>query len=450
MAKIVSPDFMRTRSVVPLVLSMSLPMVFSMLFSSLYNIVDSYFVAGISEDAMTALSLVFPIQNLLHAVSVGFGVGINAVIAYHTGAGENDKADRAASVGVLLSFVHSVILGILSITLIGPFLGMFTESETIIDYGIRYSAIAFAFVPVDMVGLAFEKIFQSQGRMKVSMMAMMVGCIANIILDPLMIFGIGPFPELGIEGAAIATGLGQVLSLIVYLVIIFVRPLSVRISPKCIKADWKIIGKIYSVGIPAILNMALPSLLVSALNTILAPFSGIYILILGIYYKLQTFLYLPASGFVQGMRPIVGYNYGAGEKGRVKDIFLTVIVMCALIMLIGTILCLAIPGALIGLFSSNPETIAIGESAMRIISLGFIVSSVSVAASGLMEGLGKGLSSLWISLLRYVALIIPVAYILCDFFSMGPEGVWHAFWISELLTAVFSAVLCRRFFKGWL
>ena len=441
---------MRERSVFPLLLSMSLPMVLSMLVSSLYNIVDSYFVAMISEDSMTALSLVFPMQNLVHSVAVGFGVGMNAVIAFHSGAGERDRADAAATGGLLLAAIHGILLTVFCIAFSPMFLRMFTSSEIIIDGGIRYSVVVFAFSLVNILGITFEKIFQSQGRMKVSMMAMMVGCIANIILDPLMIFGIGPFPALGIEGAAIATGLGQVLSLIVYLVIIFVRPLSVRISPKCIKADWKIIGKIYSVGIPAILNMALPSLLVSALNTILAPFSGIYILILGIYYKLQTFLYLPASGFVQGMRPIVGYNYGAGEKGRVKDIFLTVIIMCALIMLIGTILCLAIPGALIGLFSSNPETIAIGESAMRIISLGFIVSSVSVAASGLMEGLGKGLSSLWISLLRYVALIIPVAYILCDFFSMGPEGVWHAFWISELLTAVFSAVLCRRFFKGWL
>ena len=446
MAKIVSPDFMRTRSVVPLVLSMSLPMVFSMLFSSLYNIVDSYFVAGISEDAMTALSLVFPIQNLLHAVSVGFGVGINAVIAYHTGAGENDKADRAASVGVLLSFVHSVILGILSITLIGPFLGMFTESETIIDYGIRYSAIAFAFVPVDMVGLAFEKIFQAVGRMKVSMTAMMAGCVANIMLDPVFIFGMGPVPAMGIEGAAFATGLGQLLSLMVYLIFYFRSPIGVTIRRDAVIDGLGMAGRLYGVGIPATLNLALSSVLVASLNAILSSFAEVYTLILGIYYRLQSFLYLPASGLVQGMRPIIGYNHGAGERERVRQVFLLVLLLCALLMLLGTILCLAVPERLISIFSDSAETIAAGADALRIISLGFIVSSVSVAASGALEGLGRGLPSLWISLLRYVVIIIPLAYVFSIVLGWGPDGVWTAFWVSEAVSAAFSIAICRRIF----
>ena len=199
-------------------------------------------------------------------------------------------------------------------------------------------------------------------------------------------------------------------------------------------------------GIPATLNLSLSSVLVASLNAILSSFAEMYTLILGIYYRLQTFLYLPASGLVQGMRPIIGYNHGAGERKRVRQIFLLVLLLCALLMLLGTILSLAVPGRLIALFSDNAETIAAGAGALRIISLGFIVSSVSVAASGALEGLGKGLPSLWISLFRYVIIIIPLAYILSIVLGWGPDGVWTAFWVSEVVSAIFSIIICRRSF----
>ena len=220
-------DFMRRRNLLPLLLSMSLPMVISMLFSSLYNIVDSYFVARISEESMTALSLVFPLQNLVHSVGVGFGVGINAVIAFHSGAGNRKDADAAAAGGMVLAVVHGLVLSIICIALSPSFLRMFTSSETVLEAGTRYAFIVFAFSAVDTAGIAFEKIFQAVGRMKVAMSAMMAGCIANIILDPLLIFGIGPFPEMGIDGAALATGLGQLLALIVYILVYFLSPMSV-------------------------------------------------------------------------------------------------------------------------------------------------------------------------------------------------------------------------------
>ena len=440
-------DFMRTRPVLPLVISMSLPMVVSMLVNSLYNIVDSYFVAAINEEAMTALSLVFPVQNFINSVAVGFGVGINALISFYSGAGERKAADKAATIGIVLSSIHSLILTAVSLLMMPSFLAMFTSSEAVIEYGIRYSVVAFAFTPLNVVGITFEKIFQAVGRMKVSMIALMSGCIANIILDPAFIFGLGPFPELGIEGAALATGLGQTLALAVYLAVAFFRPLSVRIALSNLKMEKHIIMRLYAVGIPATLNMALPSFLISMLNAILSVYSEIYILILGIYYKLQTFLYLPASGFVQGMRPIIGYNYGAGEHKRVMRIFFTVIIMCAIIMLFGTILSVVMPGRFIALFSDNPETIAIGSRALRIISIGFVVSSLSVAASGALEGLGKGFPSLVISLLRYVVIIIPVAFFLCRMAGLGPDGVWHSFWISELLTAIISIPICRKAFS---
>ena len=296
--------FMKERPVLPLILSMSLPMVISMLVNSLYNIVDSFFVAKISEDAMTALSLVYPVQNSINVLSIGFGVGINAVIA-------------------------------------------------------------FSFTLIVNLTLAFEKFFQAVGRMKVTMLSMMCGCIANIVLDPVLIFGLGPFPEMGIEGAALATGIGQALTLAIYLVIFFIRPLGLNIRRRYLSLDKSMVLKLYSIGIPATLNLALPSILISALNGILAAYSEVYILVLGIYYKLQTFLYLPANGIVQGMRPLIGYNYGAGEHKRVKQIYKIVLYMSGMIMILGTVICLLIPDLLMGLFTDSETTIQAGQTALR-------------------------------------------------------------------------------------
>ena len=368
-------NFMKERPVFPLILSMALPMVISMMVNSLYNIVDSFFVAQISEDAMTALSLVYPVQNFINAVGIGFGVGMNAVIALHLGAGNREKANLAATQGLALGVVHTVILTAGSILFMPVFLRFFTDKAAVVDLGIRYSVVVFLFTFFVVTGVAFEKIFQAVGRMKVSMISLMCGCILNIILDPILIFGPGPFPEMGIEGAALATGLGQACSLIIYLAVYFISPIHVRIGRKYLSPDKEMIVRLYSVGIPATLNLALPSVLISALNAILASFSQVYILVLGIYYKLQTFLYLPANGFVQGMRPLVGFNFGAGEYKRVRKIYDIVLCMSGAIMAAGTIICLALPGQLMGLFTDNPATIRTGETALRIISAGFLVSA---------------------------------------------------------------------------
>ena len=434
--------FMKERPVLPLLLSMSLPMVISMLVNSLYNIVDSFFVAKISEEAMTALSLVYPIQNFINALSIGFGVGINAVIAFYLGAQDRRNADKAATQGLMLAAVHGALMTVICIAVIPGFLEGFTSSQAVIDLGVRYSMIAFSFSLIVNISLAFEKFFQAVGRMKVTMAAMMCGCIANIILDPLMIFGIGPFPAMGIEGAALATGIGQTLTLAIYLFICFMRPLGLNIKGCYLKPDSKMILRLYSVGIPATLNLALPSILISALNGILAAYSEVYILVLGIYYKLQTFLYLPANGIVQGMRPLIGYNYGAGEHDRVKQIYRLVLIMCAMIMMLGTVICLLVPDLLMSLFTGTQETIEAGAAALRVISAGFIVSAVSVASSGALEGLGKGGPSLIISLCRYIAVILPAAFVLSRLF--GPSGVWHSFWVTEAVTAVISLAVYKK------
>ena len=437
--------FMKEKPVLPLILSMSLPMVLSMLVNSLYNIVDSFFVAQISEDAMTALSLVFPVQNFINAVAIGFAIGINAAIAFYLGTEEYSRANMAATQGMVFAVIHSIVITVSVISIIPTFLRVFTSSEPVIDFGIRYSVIAFSFTFIIILGGTFEKIFQAVGNMKVTMISMMCGCIANIILDPVLIFGIGFFPAMGIEGAALATGIGQAITLAIYLVIYFVRPIRIHISRQFLTFDKETAFKLYFVGIPATLNMALPSVLISALNSILSSYSEVYILVLGIYYKLQTFLYLPANGIIQGMRPLIGYNYGAGEQKRVKEIYNIVLCMSSVIMVLGTIICLLIPGQLINLFTHVPETIHTGEIALRVISAGFLVSAVSVTSSGALEGLGKGMPSLIISLCRYIIIIIPSAFLFGRLF--GAVGVWNAFWVAEFITAIISFFIYHRTIK---
>lgn len=434
--------FMKERPVFPLLMSMALPMVISMLVNSLYNIVDSYFVSQISDDAFTALSLVYPVQNFVNAVGIGFGIGINAVISLHLGAQDQKAADAAASQGMFISGVQGAVLSVICILIMPAFLKMYTSDEAIIDLGIRYSTVVFAFGVMVALGVGFEKVFQALGSMKVTMISLMAGCIANIILDPIMIFGWGFFPAMGIEGAALATGIGQTLSFVIYVAVYLIKPIGVRVNWRLFRPRARMVARLYSVGVPAILNLALPSLLISALNAILAAFSETYVLVLGLYYKLQTFLYLTVNGIVQGMRPLVGYNYGAGEYRRVEQLYRIVLVLSAAFMAVGTAVFLAIPGQLASLFAEGAQAVDIAERALRIISAGFVISSVSVTSSGALEGLGKGTPSLIISICRYVVIIIPVAYLLSR--VMGADGVWHAFWITEFLSAAVSYFVYRR------
>ena len=397
--------YMKEKKIFPLVMSMALPMMLSMAFNSLYNIVDSYFVAKLSEDAMTALSLVYPAQNLLTAVAVGFGVGVNAMISFYLGAQNQEKADKTATQGMELGVLHGVLLMILFLCGMNWFLGMFTKSDTVRALGMEYSNVVFLFSTIVTGGITLEKIFQAVGRMRATMVSMIAGFVTNIVLDPL----------------------------------------PVKLRRTYLRPEGEICGKTYGIGIPATLNMALPSLLISALNGILAAYSGAYVLVLGVYYKLQTFIYLPSNGIIQGIRPLIGYNYGAGERKRVEQIYRLTLELTAGIMAIGTALCWLIPGGLIGLFTENPETVTIGITALHIISLGFILSAVSVTSSGALEALGQGMASLVISVMRYVAVIIPAAFVLSRL--IGVTGVWWAFVCTESVTAVVAYVLYRKVWK---
>lgn len=433
---------MKEKPIFPLVLKMALPMVISMLVNSLYNIVDSFFVAQVSEDAMTAISIVYPLQNLANAVGVGFGVGINAAVAYYLGAGNGKAANRSATLGIILSALHGVVLAGMCMLLIRPFISMFTDSEEITAYGLDYFYTVIAFAPVLTLGMAFEKVLQATGKMKTTMFCIAIGAVANIILDPIFISGLGAVPAMGVFGAALATGIGQTLSLISYIAVFLLAKIPVRLRLER-RGEEKICRKLYFVGIPASLNLALPSFMITVLNAILAAFAEIYVLILGIYYKLQTFIYFTISGIVQGIRPLISYNLGAGRKDRVIGIFKVTLLLSLGVMVIGTILCLAIPRQLMDIFTDTPQTMEQGAVALRIISAGFIVSAISVVVSGSFEALGKGMPSLIISLLRYIA-ILPIALLMSYLFQAA--GVWHSFWITELLSAVVSCILFWRLF----
>ena len=404
-------EYMKEKPVLPLILSMSTPMMLSMLVQSLYNIIDSIFVAKIGEDALAAVSLVYPLQNLITALTVGFGVGMNARIAFYLGAGEKEKADTATSQGIFLGTVHGILVTIAGLFFAPVYLRMYTQDERVLSWSIAYANIIFGMSALLVVGVTFEKVNQAEGKM-------------------------------GVQGAAVATGLGWVVTLGYYLWYYFSGRVTLKIRMKEMRPTKEISVRMYQVGIPATLNMALPSLLISALNGMLAVYSQMYVVILGIYFKLQSFIYLPANGIVQGMRPLLSYNYGAGEKERVRKIFRICLELIAGIMCIGMLLCLCLPQGLMGMFTNNSQTIAEGAKALRIISLGFVISAVSVVCAGALEALGKGMSSLVITLLRYVVIILPAAYIGSHF--LGVTGVWSAFVIAETLTAIVAILIWKR------
>lgn len=437
---------MKEKSVMSLLISMGIPMIVSMIANSLYNIVDSIFVSMISQDAMTALSLLFPLQNVMSSIAVGFGVGINAVCARHLGAGDSEQADRASSEGIWFSILHGVIITGVCLLISRPFLNLYHPGEAVVEDGMAYARIVFLFSVIVNVQIAWQKIFQSAGWMVTSMTAMLAGAVCNIILDPFFIFGIGFFPEMGISGAALATGISQTISLVYYLVVYRRRDFPIHVQMRAVRFSRKRVQAMYSVGAAASLNMLLPSVLITCLNAILNPFSSVYVFVLGIYYKLQNFLYMASNGLVQGMRPLMAYNYGAGERKRVWKIYTDSLKLTLLIMAGGTVLCMCIPGRLTALFSAGPKALRIGTEALRIISIGFLPSAVSVVASGCLEALGKGAESFLISFLRFVGIILPCAVVLSRVF--GAVGVWHAFWIAEAAAAAVSWILFRHVFRN--
>lgn len=430
---------MKQKSILGSIFKMSLPIIISMIINGLYNIVDSFFVAMVSEKAMTAVSLIYPLQYLPNAFGIGFGVATASLAGFYFGSNDLEKANHCATKGLIVNLIHGIVITIFSLLFAKTFLSFFTTDEEIIKDGLDYFYIVALFAPCITVSMALEKILQCQGKMIITMFCMALGAVVNIILDPLFILVF----NMGVKGAALATGISLVVSLLGYIFIFLKCKLEIKISFKAKGGD-NILKKLYTVGISSSLNLALPSFMIIALNAILSQYDSSYVLILGVYYKLQSFLFFIVSGLVQGIRPLISFNEGSKEYKRVDKIVIYSLIISYIVMILGTIIFLSLPSQLMSLFTKNETTIDNGAIALRIISSGFIISTFPYLISGVFEALSKGWPSLVISLIRYLFIIIP-ALILSKFFN--EIGVWIAFPITETVALITSIILYIFIFK---
>ena len=436
---------MASRPVFPLLLSMSLPVMLSMLIQALYNIVDSYWVAKLGTDALTAVSLAFPLQNVIMSVAVGMGIGISAQVSIYLGQGDHKLASRAASLGTLFVLGHCFVFLLAGLTITKPFLSLFTSDPAVLAAACDYTQIVLCLSFGEFLQMCLEKIFQGAGKMLLTMFLMASGCIINMILDPILIFGLYGLPAMGIRGAAYATVIGQICGMLLYFIIYPFVNLGLHIHPKYARFDAGLARRIYGVSIPSSLMLAMPSVLTGLLNAILAGLGSVYVAILGLYFKLQTFVNMPANGIVQGMRPIIGYNYGAKNYARVRSAIRYSLALITLISAVGTVLAVGFPGPILGLFDAEPALLQEGTTALRLIGPSFLLSSLSVVACGVFEALGQGRDSLLISLLRQLVILVPLGWALSRVW--GAAGIWLAFPLAEAAALVYSLVRMRRLLR---
>lgn len=435
---------MGTKPVFPLLMSMAFPPMLSMLIQSMYNIVDSMFVARFSQNALTAVSLAFPLQNLVLAVAVGAGVGVNSYISRKLGARDRDAANAAVTHGFLLSFAHAIFFVLFGLVAIKPFFRMFTDSPEIISLACDYSYIVVLGAFAQLFHIMVEKLLQSTGRMLAPMLLQTIGAIANIILDPILIFGLLGAPRMGVRGAAIATLLGQILSMTLSLLVFFLRDQDLRMDLKKFRPDLRAVAQIYAVGVPTMLMNALGSLLVTLLNSILIRFSELAVSVFGVYFKLQTFVFMPVSGLTQGALPIMGYNYGAQNRRRLLSTLRCAVLVAVGIMAAGNLLFVLIPDKLLLLFNASPEMLEMGTSALRIISCSYIFAAVGLIFSTMFQAVGKGSYSLTVFLMRQLIVVVPLAFLLSR--TLGLNGIWLSFPIAEAAGAI-AAVLFFLVFR---
>lgn len=433
---------MESKPVFPLLMSMAVPPMISMLIQSMYNIVDSIFVARLGEEALTAVSLAYPLQNLVLAVAVGLGIGANAGIARNLGAKKQEQVDSIAAHTIFFTAIHAILFILIGVFLTRPFLQMFTESETVLRWGCEYSYIVICLSSGSLFHIAIEKMFQACGNMMIPMALQAFGAIVNIILDPIMIFGYFGVPAMGVKGAAIATVIGQFAACICSVILFATNCKEIKIRLKGFRADKAIVRQLYIVAVPSTIMMSLPSVLIGILNGILATISQAGVAVLGIYFKLQSFVYMPGNGVIQGMRPMISYSYGAKQYDRLKETIRVSVLASGVIMTLGTILFVLFPQPILGLFHANGDMLTMGVSALRIIGIGFMFSAVSTVFAGVFEALGKGVESLMVSLMRQLVILVPVSLVLVRF--LGVTGVWAAFPISEMIAMMIAIVLLRR------
>lgn len=426
---------MGTMPVGKLMFNMSIPMVISMLVQALYNVVDSYFVAMISNDALTSVSLAYPIQMLMVSVSVGTGIGINSYMSRRLGAGDIDAANKGASNGMLLLVLSAIVFAILGF-FIEPFFKLFTDEPHLIEMGVEYLKICMVFGLGVFVQIGCEKVLQSMGKTSLSMLTQLLGAIVNIILDPMMIFGIGPFPELGIAGAAYATVIGQWAGMAVALLLVFGKKHEVTVSFKGFRPCGKTIAEIYRVGAPSIVMQSIGSVMNIGMNAIFSRvlLSKIGVAIMGVYFKVQSVIFMPLFGVTSASMSIFAYNYGARNRLRFEKAWKVTLIAALVIMCIGTLLFQLFPEQIVSLFDHENTITSSGAAAFRIVSLAFPVAAISITMSVTFQAIGKGVNSMVMSIIRQLGVLLPAALILALVFKTM-DSVWWSFFIAE-----FSAV----------
>lgn len=431
---------MGTTPVGRLIVTMSWPAVVSMLIQAMYNVVDSFFVSRISEEALAAITYIFPIQMVMMSCAIGTGVGINSLISRRLGAKSFEEADLAASHGYRLAFFSWAGFALFGIFLSRPLMCFMTDTPYIIEEGTKYMSIVLIGSLFVFVQVISEKILQATGNMIFPMFCSMTGAITNIIFDPLLIFGIGPFPEMGVTGAAIATVFGQFLSMVLGQYLLFGKKHPVKVRLRGWEWKGRIAREIYSVGFPAILMQCIGSVMLFGMNMILRTFSETAVAVMGIYGRLQSFIFMPVFGLNQGVLPILGYNYGARNKKRLMETYKKGFMLAFCIMALGLIVFQLFPHQLLSIFNAqgSQDMYDIGIPALRAISWCFLPASYGIMTSSVFQGSGHGFLSLWSSLIRQLIGILPIAYIFGRLF--GLNMVWYAFPLAEIIGTAYLII----------
>ena len=429
-----------------LLLNMALPMIASMLVQALYNVVDSVFVAKLSEDALNAVSLAFPVQNLMIAVSVGTGVGINALLSRSLGQKDQKRADQTAMNGLFLALASCLVFTILGLTCSRLFYSAQTDIATIVDYGAQYLTICCGASVGLFMSVTCERLLQATGRTFYTMITQGTGAVINIILDPILIFGMFGFPRLEVAGAALATVIGQICGGLLALFFNLTRNPDIHLSIRNLRPRKSIIFGIYSVGIPSIAMQSIGSVMVFGMNQILIAFTATATAVFGVYFKLQSFIFMPVFGLTNGMVPIVAYNYGARRPERIIKTIKLGVIYAVSIMAVGLLLFQVIPDVFLSMFLAEGETtgdlLTIGVPALRTISLSFLFAGFAIVCSSVFQAMGHGVLSLAVSVVRQLLVLLPVAFLLSRL--RGLDAVWWAIPIAELFSLTLSALFLRK------
>ena len=436
---------MGTMPINKLLISMALPMMVSMLVQALYNVVDSIFVAKLSENALTAVSMAFPVQNLMIGMATGIGVGMNALVSKNLGQKDQEGVNKAALHGIFLEFVNYLIFLCIGLFAVHKFMESQTNITEIVDYGTTYLRIVCICSFGIYTQMSFERLLQSTGKTILSMTTQLTGAVINIILDPILIFGLLGAPKLGIAGAAIATVIGQIVAGVFALVLNIKKNKEIHLHLNGFKLEKKYLGRILYVGIPSVLMVAIGSVMTYGMNIILMTFSSTAVAVFGAYFKLQSFVFMPIFGLNNGMVPIVAFNLGARNKERlVKTVKLSVCYAVG-IMFVGLVILQTMPGTLLGFFNASEQMLAIGIPALRTISLSFVFAGFCVIASSTFQALGNGVLSMLLSFARQLLVLLPAAYFLSKLGNVNL--VWWSFPIAEIMSVVVSVIFLKYLYN---